>query len=55
MIAPVESLPIPHGLAAVDVPKRLSKTEQAELRVRLGARRPAHLELLARRQREARR
>ncbi len=53
--APVEWLPAAHGLAAVYVPKRLPKLEQAELRVRLGARRPADLELLARKQREARR
>ena len=55
MTAPLEATELRHGLAAVYVPKNLSKHEQAELRVRLGARRPADLEYLARKQREARR
>jgi hypothetical protein len=52
---PIEVQPSRHGLAAVYVSKQLSRYEQAELRVRLGLRRPADLEYLARqRRREAR-
>jgi UDP-glucose 4-epimerase len=54
--AAIGALSAGHGLTAVYVFKHLSKIEQAELRVRLGARRPADLELLARhRRRESRR
>lgn len=52
---PLWTQPLRHGLTAVLIPKSLSKREQAEVRVRLGARRPADLELLAREQRKARR
>jgi hypothetical protein len=46
---------LPHGLAAIYIPKGLSRYEQAELCIRLGARRPADLQYLARYERERRR
>jgi 3-deoxy-D-manno-octulosonic-acid transferase len=51
----LEIAPTVHGLAAVYVPRHLERWQQAEARVRLGIRRPADLEYLARRQRAARR
>ena len=46
---------LPAGLAAVYVLRSLTTYEQAEMRVRLGARRPADLQYLARVERERRR
>lgn len=46
---------LPAGLAAVYISRDLTNYEQAELRVRLGARRPADLQYLARAERERRR
>jgi hypothetical protein len=49
----LESVPLRHDLAAVYVLKALTAYERAELRIRLGVRRPADLELVARHTRQA--
>lgn len=49
----LEVVPLRHHLAAVYVHKALSPYERAELRIRLGLRRPADLELVARHARQA--
>lgn len=51
----VELQELPGGLTAIYVLKSLTTWEQAEVRVRLGARRPADLQFLARYERERRR
>jgi hypothetical protein len=47
-VSALEARPLRAGLAAVYVPKALTAYERAELRIRLGLRRPADLELVAR-------
>ena len=48
-----ETVLLRHDLAAVYVPKAVTAYERAELRIRLGLRRSADLELVARHTRQA--